>query len=69
MKSNRNPETMTAEERRAEIAGLLARGLLRAVRNGQARTPSDGEKVSDSTETCLDSSGDLPLSVALRPAR
>jgi len=67
MNSNRNPETMTADERRAEIAGLLACGMLRAVRNGRSRTSSAGEKVSESAATCLDSSGDLPLSVAQRP--
>jgi hypothetical protein len=69
MNSNHNLETMTADERRAEVAGLLARGLLRAIRNARARTSSAGEKVSESGETCLDSSGDLPLSVARRPAR
>jgi len=69
MNSNRNPETMTAEERRSEVADLLASGLLRAVRNARSRTSSVSEKVSDSAETCLDSSGDLPLSVAQRPAR
>jgi hypothetical protein len=35
MNSNHNPETMTADERRAEVAGLLARGLLRAVRDAR----------------------------------
>jgi len=69
MNSNRNPETMTADERRAEVAGLLASGLLRAVRNARSRTSSAGEKVSESGDTCLDSSGDLPLSVAERPTR
>lgn len=70
MNSNHNPESMTADERRAEVAGLLARGLLRAVRDARSRTSSASEKVSESgesSETCLDSSGDLPLSVAQRP--
>lgn len=67
MNSNHDPETMTAEERRAEVASILARGLLRAIRNVRARTHSADEKVSDSAETCLDSSGDLPLGVAQRP--
>jgi len=32
MISTRNPESMAADERRQEVAGILARGLLRHVR-------------------------------------
>lgn len=29
--TTRNPDTMTADERRDEVAGILARGLVRAL--------------------------------------
>lgn len=54
-----DPESMTADERADEIASLLARGLVRAVR--------DQRGAGDSPATCLDLSGDLSLTVAPRP--
>jgi hypothetical protein len=80
MNSNHDPETMTADERRAEVAGRVPRGhvacgLLRAVRDAPSRASSTSEKVTESGEssegpsgTSRDSSGDLPLEGAERPA-
>ena len=66
--STRNPETMTVAERRAEVASILARGLLRTVRNAKSATSSAVQKVSESGESGLDLPADSPLSVAPRPA-
>ena len=40
MVSTRDPETMTADERRREVAALLARGLLRRVRAARTMVPT-----------------------------
>ena len=37
--STRDPETMTIGERRAEVASMLARGMVRAVCDARARAP------------------------------
>jgi hypothetical protein len=66
--STRNPETMTVAERRAEIASILARGLVRAVRNAKYGTSSAVQKVSESGDSVLDLPTDSPLSVAPRLA-
>jgi hypothetical protein len=66
--STRNPETMTVAERRAEIASILARGLVRAVRNAKSGTSSAVQKVSESGDSVLDLPTDSPLSVAPRLA-
>jgi len=66
--STRNPETMTVAERRAEIASILARGLVRAVRVAKSDTSLAAQKVSESGEGGLDLCEDSPLSVAPRPA-
>ncbi|KAA0212122.1 MAG: hypothetical protein DYG94_15035 [Leptolyngbya sp. PLA3] len=62
--STRDPESMTEAERRDEVASILARGLVRAVAASRGRL---GIR-SDPPPTCLDLSGDLPLSVAPRPS-
>ncbi len=68
MISTTEPESMTAEERRQEIAGILARGLLRRVRmDGRAASPA-GKKTSKNPETGLEVSSETRLSVAPRPA-
>jgi len=66
--STRNPETMTVAERRAEVASILARGLVRAVRNAKVGTSSAEQKVSESGDSGLAFPTDSPLSVAPRPA-
>lgn len=62
MPTGRNPDTMTAQERRDEIAGILARALVHAVRQSRA-CPSTSPSADGRSTTCLDLSGDLPLSV------
>jgi uncharacterized protein (AIM24 family) len=64
----RSPESMTVAERQAEIANILARGLMRSVRLARSRTSVPAEKVSEAGESDLDLSAKLPLSVAPRPA-
>ncbi|MDQ7014662.1 MAG: hypothetical protein Q9O74_12335 [Planctomycetota bacterium] len=68
MTSTRNPESMTVAERRAEIASILARGLVRTVRIANSGTSSTVQKVSESGDSGLDLPTDSPLSVAPRPA-
>jgi hypothetical protein len=65
--TTRNPEAMTVAERRAEVASILARGLVRSARLARLRTSFAAQKVSEVGETGLDLPGDLPLSVAQRP--
>lgn len=68
MDSTRNPETMTVAERRGEVARILARGLVRSVRNAKSGTSLAVQKVSESGDSGLDLPTDSPLSVAPRPA-
>lgn len=65
--ATRNPETMTADERRAEVACILARGLVRAVRDARARVPQSAGISTEPAVTRLDSPAELRLSVAPRP--
>ncbi len=57
--STRDPERMTAEERTDEVASLLARGVVRALK--------EARPFGDSPATCLDLSGKTSLTVAPRP--
>lgn len=66
--TTRDPDTMTAEERRGEVASILAWGLVRAVRAARARMSERAESPRGCGGTCLDLRADLPLSVAPRPA-
>lgn len=66
--STRDPESMTADERRDEVASILARGLVRSIVAERARTSRTSGVLADCCQTCLELSGDLPLSVAPRPA-
>jgi len=66
--TTRNPESMTVAERRAEIAHILARGLIRVVRNARSGTSLTVQKVSESGGSGLDLPADSPLSVAPRPS-
>lgn len=63
MDTTRDPETMTADERRDEVASILACGLVRAVGAARARA---GIR-PDCGQTCLELSGDPRLSEAPRP--
>ena len=68
MPTGRNPDHMTAEERRREIAGILAAGLLRAVRQSRRSVAADLVDSSDSRDSRLELGTNSPLSVAPRPA-
>lgn len=64
MVSTRKPESMTTEERDAEIASILARGLVRAHRARREDAANSG----DSRGEGLELSADASLSVETRPA-
>ena len=64
MISTTDPESMTAEERRLEVAGILARGLLRRVRTPKTAMSPAREKVSEGQETGLEVPDRTRLSVA-----
>ena len=66
--STTDPETMTAEERRLEVAAILARGLLRRVGIATTAASPPQKTVSNSPENCLDVPAETRLSVAPRPA-
>lgn len=66
--TTRSPESMTADQRRAEIVDILARGLMRSIRLARSRTSGPAEKVSEAGESGLDPRANSPLSVAPRPA-
>ncbi|TVQ33183.1 MAG: hypothetical protein EA376_03800 [Phycisphaeraceae bacterium] len=68
MDTTRNPESMTATERRDEIASILARGMVRAVRQTRSDASSALKSPAESSDSGLDLCADLPLSVAPRPA-
>lgn len=67
MISTRDPETMTAEERRMEVAGILAAGLLRCIRTAETPNPDARQKSSLRPKTGLDLPAKTRLSVAQRP--
>jgi hypothetical protein len=65
--ATRDPDTMTAAERRAEAASIFARGMVRAVREARARTAQSAEIQPEPAPPRLDSPAELRLSVAPRP--
>ena len=68
MPTGRNPDQMTVEERRREIAGILAAGVLRDIRQSRRRGAADSDDLPDSRDSRLELGADSPLSVAPRPA-
>ena len=68
MISTTDPEAMTADERRLEVASILARGLLRRVRMAETADLSPPKKVSKEPRNCLEVPSETRLSVAPRPA-
>ena len=68
MPTGRNPDHMTAEDRRREIVGLLAASVLRAVRQSRPLSGADSDDLPDSHGSRLELGADSPLSVAPRPA-
>ncbi len=68
MISTTDPESMTAEERRLEVAGILARGVLRRIRMAKTAASGPHQTVSESPRKRLDVPVETRLSVAPRPA-
>jgi hypothetical protein len=68
MISRTDPESMTAEERRLELANILARGVLRRIRLARTADSGPHETVSESPRKGLDGPAETRLSVAPRPA-
>ncbi len=69
MISTTDPQSMTTEERRLEVASILARGLLRRVGQANAVDSAPRRKVSKEPRNGLDLPVETRLSVAPRPAR
>ncbi len=68
MDASRDPETMTPAERDTEVASILARGVIRAVRIERSRSTRDIVVPAESSADRLELSPDAGLSVAARPA-
>jgi hypothetical protein len=68
MISTTDPENMTAEARRLEVAGILARGVLRRVRLAKVADSGPRQTVSEVPENGLDVPVETRRSVAPRPA-
>lgn len=67
MISTTDPESMTAEERRLEVASILASGLLRRVRMARTAESPPRKTVSKGPRNCLEVPSETRLSVAPRP--
>ena len=68
MDTTHDPDSMTPDERRSEVASILARGLVRAVRLARSRTSGPDRIPPKTLPTGLELSADPRLSVAPRPA-
>jgi len=66
--SNRDPESMTSDERRREVASILAQGLLRCVRASRAGDSATSDAPVEPGQIPLDLPAETRLSVAPRPA-
>jgi hypothetical protein len=67
MISDQNPETMTTEERRLEVASILAGGLLRRVAQRRTARLDAPKPHSANPQNALDLPSETRLSVAQRP--
>ncbi|MCK6476272.1 MAG: hypothetical protein L6Q35_05520 [Phycisphaerales bacterium] len=67
MIASKNPDAMTPAERDAEIASILARGVVRAVRIARSRFTRDIEQPQESPAEGLELPRHADLSVAARP--
>ena len=67
MISTTDPESMTADERRREIASILACGLLRRVRMVRTAQSQSRKTVSKGLRNSLEVPLESRLSVARRP--
>ena len=68
MISTTDPESMTAEERRREVAAILASGLLRSLRTVELAASSPAKTDSKESRNRLELPAETRLSVAPRPA-
>ncbi len=59
-----NPDSMTSEERSAEITSILSLALVRAVRSLQSRVSLSSKEVSESSPEVLEDPEDAGLSVS-----
>jgi hypothetical protein len=66
--ATRHPDTMTADERRQEVATILARGLVRHIRLTRSLPADSAERAEKPAENGLDLSAETRLSVAQPPA-
>lgn len=64
MTSTRDPKAMSADERRREIAGLLAQALLRYHVITKLGLPSSNAELPNSSHNCLELSGENRLHVS-----
>lgn len=64
----RDPKSMTPDDRRDEVASILARGMARTVLQARASASSASGNLEKHGETCLELPDDQGLSVAPRPA-
>lgn len=67
MISPSDPETMTADERRREVANILAAGLLRRVRHLKTSNSDPRQAFAPGSQIGLDLHPETRLSVAQRP--
>lgn len=67
MITTRDPETMTADERRQEVASILAAGLLRRVRTSKNQASDAAPESPPESQIDLDLSSKTRLSVAQPP--
>jgi hypothetical protein len=67
MRPSDDPSTLTPDERRAEVANILAAGILRlhtrAALPPSSASSSDQEKLAESAPSCLEVSDETVLSV------
>ena len=68
MVATADPESMTTEQRRQEIASILAQALLRRVRAGRTGRSGTAQTVPEPRRNELDRPTASRLSVAPRPA-
>jgi hypothetical protein len=66
--SNRDPESMTSDERRREVASIMAQGLVRRVRASRSGDSAAGEESAEDVQNPLDLPVKTRLSVAPWPA-
>lgn len=67
MITTRDPETMTADERRQEVASILAAGLLRHVRTRKMAISDAATESPPESQIDLDLPSETRLSVAQQP--